>query len=239
MKALTHASPYQPRQAGSYASSATYHPNGSLAGLNYGNGMIHSRTLNTRGLPSRIRDRKGSLSRLDYAYGYDKNGNVTSIVDYTSPPYWNESRYLAYDARDRMTQATAPNIFDGELYNYDPLDNVRRMGVFPNGLGGYLQDYYYTYSTSNQRLDRINEANGSLEWDFDHNDLGETTSRTSSYLGATWNYQWNAAGRMVRAERTAPGNRVAYPLMPIAELSSRFASWLSPDGLRQNAPSAV
>ena len=44
---------------------------------------------------------------------------------------------------------------------------------------------------------------------------------------------------MVRAERTAPGNRVAYPLMPIAELSSRFASWLSPDGLRQNAPSAA
>ena len=229
----------QPQQAGSYASSATYHPNGSLAGFNYGNGMIHSRTLNTRGLPSRIRDRKGNLSRLDYAYGYDKNGNVTSIADYTSPPYWNESRYLAYDARDRMTQATAPNIFDGELYDYDPLDNVRRMGVFPNGFGGYLQDYYYTYSTSNQRLDRINEANGNLEWDFDHNDLGETTSRTSSYLGATWNYQWNAAGRMVRAERTAPGNRVAYPLMPIAELSSRFASWLSPDGLRQNAPSAA
>lgn len=46
-------------------STATYHPNGSLAGLTYGNSLIHSQTLNSRGLPQRIRDRN---QRIDYIH---------------------------------------------------------------------------------------------------------------------------------------------------------------------------
>ena len=67
----------QPQQAGSYAGSATWHPDGQLAGFTYGNGLIHSQSLTARGLPLRIRDRTaGGQSRLDYSYSYDKHGNL-------------------------------------------------------------------------------------------------------------------------------------------------------------------
>ncbi|MCO5094655.1 MAG: RHS repeat protein, partial [Xanthomonadaceae bacterium] len=139
----------QPRQAGTYASTATYHPNGSLAGFTYGNGLTHSRSLNARGLPQRIRDHSGVASRLDYSYGYDRHGNVTSILDGVNA---NENRSLQYDARDRPISATAPNIYGEEIYDYDALDNVRRVAGYPNGLGGYVQDHRYQYDAKQESI---------------------------------------------------------------------------------------
>jgi RHS repeat-associated protein len=208
----------QPRQAGSYASSATYHPNGSLAGFNYGNGLIHSRSLNTRGLPQRIRDRtSANLSRLDYSYGYDKHGNITSIVDGVNG---NENRTLTYDARDRMSSATAPNIAGEEVAEYDVLDNVRRLASTPNGSGGYVQDYRYQYTPTTRRLDRIDDPQGALQWNFEHNGFGETTARADH--STNWSYQWNAAGRMTQASRTG----AAQPYTPLA--TSLFADGFEP-----------
>ena len=80
------------------------------AGFTYGNGLIHNRTLNARGLPYQIRDRNGGASLLNYTYSYDAHGNLTGLTDTTLPGPWIESRSLAYDARDRMTLATAPGI---------------------------------------------------------------------------------------------------------------------------------
>ncbi len=37
-----------------------------------------SSSLNARGLPLRVRDSSGSVSRLDHQYAYDKHGNLTS-----------------------------------------------------------------------------------------------------------------------------------------------------------------
>ena len=50
--------------------------------------------------------------------------NVTAILDGVNA---NEDRSLAYDARDRPISATAPNIYGEEIYDYDTLDNVRRV----------------------------------------------------------------------------------------------------------------
>lgn len=190
----------QPRQAGTYASTATYHPNGSLAGFTYGNGLTHSRSLNARGLPQRIRDHSGVASRLDYSYGYDRHGNVTSILDGVNA---NENRSLQYDARDRPIVATAPNIYGEEIYDYDALDNVRRVAGYPNGLGGYVQDHRYQYDAS-QRLYRIDNELGAQQWGFAGNGFGETYTRSGH--GQSWNYQWNAAGRMTRADRIYAGS---------------------------------
>ena len=167
----------------------------SLSGFTYGNSLIHSQTLNSRGLPNRIRDRTSTnVSRLDYTYSYDKHANITSIVDGVDA---NENRALQYDARDRMTVATAANIYGEEIYDYDILDNVRRMAVYPNGMGGYLQDYRYQYN-ANQRLSRIDDPGGVQQWGFSYNGLGETLARAGQ--SRNWGYQWNAAGRMTRAQ---------------------------------------
>ncbi|HET9049227.1 MAG TPA: RHS repeat-associated core domain-containing protein [Chiayiivirga sp.] len=207
-----------------------------LLGFTHGNTITHGRAINTRGLSQSLRDGMGrGEGVLDYAYTYDQNGNVATITDYTSPPYWNQSRNLQYDARDRMVSATAPGIFGEELYEYDALDNVRRLAVYPNGSGGYVLDYHYQYDGANH-LTGIDDPGAVQQWAFSHTALGETLSRHGH--DSTWNYQWNAAGRLTRADRSAPGNREAYPLMPIAELSALWSSGLSPDGLRGTAPSA-
>lgn len=67
----------------------------------------------------------------------------------------------------------AANIYGEEIYDYDVLDNVRRMAAYPNGLGGYVQDYRYQYNAS-QRLTRIDNELGAQQWGFSHNGLGET-----------------------------------------------------------------
>ncbi|MCX7557740.1 D-Ala-D-Ala carboxypeptidase family metallohydrolase, partial [Xanthomonadaceae bacterium JHOS43] len=113
-----------------------------------------------------------------------------------------ENRSLQYDARDRMTQATAPNQAGEEIYDYDVLDNVRRAAMTPDGLGGYVQDYRYLYD-ANHRLYRIDNAAGTQQWGFAHNTFGETLTRAGS--GKNWSYQWNAAGRMTQGQQVYAG----------------------------------
>ena len=91
--------------------------------------------------------------------------------------------------------ANAPYLYGEEIFDYDALDNVRRAAIYPLGGGSYLLDYRFVYD-ANQRLDRINDAIGTLLWDYSHNALGETTWRSGA--GNTWNYAWSAAGRMTQ-----------------------------------------
>ena len=174
------------------ASSATHHPDGSLAGFSYGNGIVHTRTRNTRGLPARMWDSLWGVSRFDHSYTYDAHGNLTQLTDGVD---YSENRFMAYDSRDRLTQANAPYLYGEEIFDYDALDNVRRAAIYPLGGGSYLLDYRFVYD-ANQRLDRINDAIGTLLWDYSHNALGETTWRSGA--GNTWNYAWSAAGRMTQ-----------------------------------------
>ncbi|MCX7557735.1 RHS repeat-associated core domain-containing protein, partial [Xanthomonadaceae bacterium JHOS43] len=173
----------------------------AVPGFTYGNTLIHSQTLTSRGLPLRLRDRTSAgASRLDYTYTYDKHANITAIADGVATN--KENRSLQYDARDRMTQATAPNQAGEEIYDYDVLDNVRRAAMTPDGLGGYVQDYRYLYD-ANHRLYRIDNAAGTQQWGFAHNTFGETLTRAGS--GKNWSYQWNAAGRMTQGQQVYAG----------------------------------
>ncbi|MCX7556712.1 RHS repeat-associated core domain-containing protein, partial [Xanthomonadaceae bacterium JHOS43] len=148
-----------------------------------------------------MRDRTSAgASRLDYTYTYDKHANITAIADGVATN--KENRSLQYDARDRMTQATAPNQAGAELYDYDILDNVRRAAMTPDGLGGYVQDYRYLYD-ANHRLYRIDNAAGTQQWGFTHNTFGETLTRAGN--GKNWSYQWNAPGRMTQGQQVYAG----------------------------------
>ncbi|MCX7564390.1 RHS repeat-associated core domain-containing protein [Xanthomonadaceae bacterium XH05] len=173
----------------------------AVPGFTYGNTLIHSQTLTSRGLPLRLRDRTSAgASRLDYTYTYDKHANITAIADGVAAN--KENRSLQYDARDRMTQATAPNQAGAELYDYDILDNVRRAAMTADGLGGYVQDYRYLHD-ANHRLYRIDNAAGTQQWGFTQNNFGETLTRAGS--GKNWSYQWNAAGRITQGQQVYAG----------------------------------
>ena len=148
----------QERQAGAYATGVTYHPDGSLQGFAYGNSLIHCRTINSRGLPSQISDTFGSTRRLHHDFVYDQHANVLQITEGVDNM---ETRFLAYDARDRMTNASAPYIYGEELFEYDPLDNIKRTAMAPTGGGGYLRDYRFVHDAANC-LGRINNPVGVL-----------------------------------------------------------------------------
>ncbi|MFH7445036.1 hypothetical protein RA265_28310, partial [Pseudomonas syringae pv. tagetis] len=49
-----------------YAENIAWHPNGALAGMRYGNGIVHQGVLNARMLPSQLKD--GTASELLYQY---------------------------------------------------------------------------------------------------------------------------------------------------------------------------
>lgn len=212
----------QLRRAGAYAANAKYHPDGSLKSFINANGISHSRYINTRGLPERINDYSTTNLLLSYVYTYDKSGNITSIVDQTTPEPWNESRTLSYDARDRLVSAIAPHIYGEEIYEYDPLDNVRRLAAYPNASGGYVLDYRYQYSASSNRLARINDPQGALQWSFSHNNFGEALTRSGH--NTNWSYQWNQAGRITRVNSTASSRESGPGLFSTPLFSDGFES---------------
>ena len=83
-----------------YASGVTYHPNGAVAGYTLANGIVHSLTQNTRGLPLQNRD-AGVMQDL---YAFDANANVNSITDQQEGV---STRQMGYDGLDRLIVANA------------------------------------------------------------------------------------------------------------------------------------
>ena len=98
----------------------SYHPNGALSALTYGNGQVFSQTLTARQLPLRLRSAKGSTVALDLTYGYDTRGKVTAITDAVDAA---NSRAYGYDALGRLTSASGP--WGAGSYSYDALSNLR------------------------------------------------------------------------------------------------------------------
>ena len=72
----------QPTKVGTFASGVSWHPNGAIAGFTYGNGIVHSQSQTTRGLPQ-VREDTGALQ--DH-YAWDGNGNVAAITDQRIAP---------------------------------------------------------------------------------------------------------------------------------------------------------
>jgi RHS repeat-associated protein len=109
-----------------YVNNATYHPEGQLKRMQYGNGQVYSQTLNSRGLPQRITSSKGANKPLDLTYNYNKRGLVTNITD-ASPR--NLDLSLGYDGLEQIISATGTQWGTGE-FKYDSLGNIRfkRLG---------------------------------------------------------------------------------------------------------------
>jgi RHS repeat-associated protein len=133
-------------QVGSYANGVTYHPTGAIAGFNYGNGLTHSQSLNARQLPLSRQD----AGVMNDSYTYDANGNIASITDNQQSI---STRNLGYDNLDRLTTASAPNMWGTGTYTYDGLDNLKVSTI---GTTTITRNYN---STSNL-LSSINQVGG-------------------------------------------------------------------------------
>ena len=204
----------QPTQAGSYATGVSYYPNGAIKQFTYGNGIIHTLTQNARQLPSKSTDctTSGTCAtankRLDLAYTFDENGNVTHITDGVNG---RQTRGMAYDGLDRLTQVTS-NMFGTASYGYDVLDNLAHVQLS----GGQARDQYYCYDAT-WRLTNVKtssctgttvvglgyDVQGNLAnkngqaYVFDHG------NRLRSATGKAW-YGYDGQGRRVLNCNTSP-----------------------------------
>ena len=194
-----------------YASGASYHPNGALKQFTYGNGLLHTLTQNLRGLPDRSKDVYGtSVIALDDSYAYDGNGNVAAISDGRIGGRGN--RTMTYDGLDRLETTTSP-MFNGTVatYAYDALDNLTHV-VAPG------RDSYYCYN-SKWQLDFVRtlpcnggaattaltyDVQGNLASKNAQNYVFDYGNRLRSATNVE-NYRYDAHGRRVLAEKPTGG----------------------------------
>lgn len=144
--------------AGPYASGMTYHPNGILATMAYGNGSYRTVTLNARTLPLVVQD--SGVMRDEY--GYDQNGNINAIIDTHGGDNFDSGRNMVYDGRDRVTGITFrvqpsgpyyPNVTFS--YTYDGLDNLRSYTSPPNTP---FRNTVSEYDQTTWRLTRVRDT---------------------------------------------------------------------------------
>ena len=147
------------RQAGSYATGVSYHPNGQVAGYTLGNGTVHSLTQNVRGLPWVSTD----VGVLQDSYTYDANGNVAGIADQQEGI---GTRSMTYDGLDRLKTANAPALWGTAGYSYDALDNMLTSQV---GSRSSVHSYW------NNRLDTITTNGVATAYVYDSQ--GNVTAR--------------------------------------------------------------
>lgn len=150
---------------------------------------------------ARRRQSVGNNGQL-VTYGYDGNGNVTSVVDVLG-----RTTTYAYDALNRVTQVTQP---DGGviLYGYDARGELQSVTdprnlvtlYTYNGFGDLLStispdtgttSYGYDVAGRVSTVTRANAAVTTQVWDA----LGRMTSRTAGGVTETWGYDVGSYGK--------------------------------------------
>ena len=152
-------------QVGSYATAVAYHPNGAIAGFTYGNGIAHSLTQNTRGLPQVSKD----ANVLQDLYSYDANGNVMSIADQQENI---TNRTMGYDNLDRLTSVSAPNVWGNATYAYDVLDNLTGSTIGS-------RTNLYNYDSNKNRLDSFSSNVSGFNYTYAYDGQGNIAQRGS------------------------------------------------------------
>jgi RHS repeat-associated protein len=183
----------QPTQAGTYATGVSYYPNGAIKQFTYGNGVVHNLIQNARQLPERSYDcavaGTGCTStnkRLDLSYAYDTVGNVSGITDNRNG---RQTRSMAYDGLDRLTQTISP-MFGTASYGYNALDNLTTVGVTG---GSNARTHTYTYNAANQ-LSNIKDASGATLIALEYDPQGNLDLRTGQ--GTTHDYAFDYGNRL-------------------------------------------
>jgi RHS repeat-associated protein len=145
----------RPTQVSGYAGGIRHHANGMLAGYTLANGVVHSRSQNTRGLPQGWSD----SGVLNDAYSFDANGNVSSISDHQEGV---NHRAMGYDGLDRLVTASGP--WGSASYGYDPIDNLRSSQVGGRSLSHQIDaaSNRLMLITGSQHLGIAYDANGNI-----------------------------------------------------------------------------
>jgi RHS repeat-associated protein len=161
-------------QSKTVASNLNYLPYGGITGLAHGNGLSHEQGYDLQYRISSIQ----AESVLNFRYGHDENGNITSITDELDSA---RSQIFGYDDLDRLSSASG--IYRQISYRCDFAGN--RESVTTNGVNEY---YTYTYGTN-----RLVNIRGRKVKGFGYDNNGNVTSEDAR------SYVYNQNNRLIRA----------------------------------------
>ncbi len=144
---------------------------------------------------SRLQQSLGALSQTTQ-YGYDANGNPTSLIDPKNHP----ASIATYDALNRLTQVQ--NAAAGvSQYSLNPLDQLIQVTA-PNGA-----QTSYTVDALGNRLKENSPDRGSLQATYDA--AGNRLTRTDA-RGVVANYSYDALNRLQSVSYPTTGENILY-----------------------------
>ncbi len=157
-----------------FASGITYHNNGAVNNINYGNGFVHNTTYNSRQLLSSIQVQKGAVKAAHFGYAHDGNGRVTAITDSAVS---GQNKAFTYDGLSRLK--TASGAWGAGTFTYDALDNIRKKQ-----LGSRIVDIEYN---SVNRLNRARDTGDGNAWkNYSYDTRGNVTGNGT--FGFTYDF---------------------------------------------------
>jgi len=193
--------------AANLATNITYKPFGGMSAITYGNGLTSSIGYDIQYRLSTLVT--GTIQNL--TYGYDNNGNITSIAP---------GKTYTYDALDRLGNATGPwgslgwtydgvgNRLTENANSYTYALNTNKLtsanaisfGYDNNGNTTTEGSKQYIYN-QNQRLIQVN--NGGTTAYYTYNGNGQRIKKTVS--GSTTIFHYGLSGQLI-AESDSAGN---------------------------------
>lgn len=209
-------------QVGSYATGIRYFPNGEVQSFAFGNGALYSAEQNVRQVLTNFTYGHGSTLDISEDLAYDPDSNITNVTDLVDG---RRTKAFGYDALNRLTSATASNLWGTETYTYDPLNNIKtRVG---NGA-----TFTYNYDASN----RLASISGAGSTNFGYDSRGNVTGKNGTTLqfdqknqltqiDGLASYSYDAAGRRV-AKTPNGGNPTYYFYTQAGQLLFQY----EPDG---------
>jgi len=185
-----------------YASGITYHPNGAVAGYTLNNGIAHTLTQNTRGLPWVNTD----AGVMQDVYAYDANGNITGIVDQQEGV---STRSMTYDDLDRLASASAPNVWGNATYKYDTVDNLRSavVGSRSTAIDVNASNQVFNVSTNGAPTSYAFDPRGNLS-NKGAQSFGFDLSNRLSGSSAGGSYAYDGLGRRIKISSSDGSTRI-------------------------------
>lgn len=157
------------------ASGMTYHANGSISTMSYGNGQMYSQTLNNRQLTQSVSSVKGAQKALDQSYTYDLNGRVLTVTDLADTGGVDGfDRTYSYDGFGRLKTATGQHEWGSGSFEYDPFGNLTQKTM--------LRRIVTNTYDSNNRLSQSHDSSGNVTRLVEYDARGNVTRLGGQYF---------------------------------------------------------
>ncbi|MEE4273253.1 MAG: RHS repeat-associated core domain-containing protein [Thermoanaerobaculales bacterium] len=198
-----------------YLTDVTHHDTGAIDLVTFGNTVTTDHGIDARNRLSTMLTTAPGGQLLNATLGYDDASNITTWNDNLAA---NEDRAFGYDSLDRLTSASAPNLWGSLSFVYDALGNRRRKTH--HGL-----TTKYCYDSSTNRLTGLSDAEqstyaydnvGRLIQDqrtldeaifIDGFESGDTSAwngfalKNVPMVTIDWDYTFNEADQLVQVSR--------------------------------------